>query len=140
METAEDLADSTEGKVSDLLRTSMFALKRRDIGEGADTLWSTESLPNNPRYPHPLSTPKPDYHYGYPIGQKSDWTYEENAVSDHRVARPRAQPARGNRFPFLAVEIKSEAAGGTLWHAENQAAGSCAHCVNSVRWLLGQAS
>lgn len=138
VETAVDLADSAEGKVSDLIITPMFPVKRRDIGQGGDTTWSAEALPNNPRYQHPLSAPKPDYHYGYPAGQKSNWKYEENAVVDHPVARPYAQPARGNRFPFLAIEIKSEATGGTLWHAENQAAGSGVHCVNSVRWLLEQ--
>ena len=139
VETAEDLADSAESKVSDLIRTPMFPVKRRDIGDGGDAIWSTDALPRNPLYQHPLSAPKPDYHYGYPAGQRSTWKYEENAVVDHRVPRPYAQPARCNRFPFLAVEIKSEATGGTLWHAENQAAGSGAHCVNSVRWLLEQA-
>ena len=35
--------------------------------------------------------------------------------------------------------MKSEAMGGTLWHAENQAAGSGACCVNSKRWLYSEA-
>jgi hypothetical protein len=133
VETAEDLADSAEGKVSDLIRTLMFSVKRRDIGEGGDTMWSTDALPYNPLYQHSFSAPKPDYHYEYPAGQKSNWKYKENAVVDHRVLRPSAQPARGNRFPFLTVEIKSEATGGTIWHTENQAAGSSAYCVKSVR-------
>lgn len=49
------------------------------------------------------------------------------------------QPTAENVFPFLLVEIKSEAKKGTIWHAENQAAGGGAHCVNSIRWLLHEA-
>jgi hypothetical protein len=115
VETAEDLADSTEGKVSDLIRTPMFPVKRRNIGEGGDTMWSTDTLPSNPLYQHPLSAPKPDYHYGYTAGQNSNWKYKENAIIDYLLLQPYAQPARGNRFPFQAVEIKSEATAGTLY-------------------------
>ena len=35
--------------------------------------------------------------------------------------------------------MKSEAMGGTLWHAENQAAGSAACCVNAIRWIFREA-
>ena len=38
------------------------------------------------------------------------------------------------------LELKSEATGGTLWTAENQAAGSGACCVNVARWLLREAN
>lgn len=58
---------------------------------------------------------------------------------NHLKARPYTQPARGNSFPFLMIEIKSEAAGGTLHVAENQAAGSGSHSVNSISWLLQEA-
>lgn len=56
------------------------------------------------------------------------------------MARPYTLPARGNAFPFVSVEMKSEVAGGTLYVAENQAAGSGSHCVNSLLWLLQQAA
>lgn len=140
VEKAAGLADSAEAKVSSLISTELFPVNRLDIGEGGDTMWSTDALPYDPTYDQPLATPKPDYHYGYPTGQRSDWTRQQNAVVDHPFARPYTQPARGNRFPFLALELKSEATGGTLWHAENQAAGSGSHCVNALRWLLKQAS
>ena len=71
---------------------------------------------------------------------KTRWSREENDVVDHRTATPYTRPARGNCFPFLVFELKSEAAGGTLWQAENQAAGSGAHCVNSMRWLFREAN
>lgn len=136
---AEALADSAEGKISSLVTTDMFPVDRSDIEEGGNTMWSTDALPYNPDYDQPLAAPKPDFHYGYPPGQRSDWTAQENAIADHRVARPYTQPARGGRFPFLAFEMKSEAAGGTLWHAENQAAGSGSYCVKALQWFLEQA-
>ena len=37
------------------------------------------------------------------------------------------------------VEMKSEAAGGTIYIAENQAAGSGSHSVNALLWLLQEA-
>lgn len=141
MDTAEEIAESTEAPTSKLMRTAMFPLKHsRGIGEGGNTLWSTDPLPNNPRYQYPLAAPKPDVHLGYSTGQRSQWSFEESNVIDHRVAQPYTQPARDNTFPFLIFEIKSEAAGGTLWHAENQAAGSGSHSVSALSWLLDQAS
>ncbi|KAN0068956.1 hypothetical protein V8E54_013125 [Elaphomyces granulatus] len=103
---AEYFAESTEASVSGLMRTGIFPL----------------------RFPA-LSAPKPDLDYGYATGQSSDWSCEENTIADHEFARPYTQPARGNKFPFFVFELKSEATGGTWWHAENQAAGSGTCCV-----------
>lgn len=138
---AVDLANSAEANVSSLLSTEMFPIDHPDISDGGNTVWSTEGLPSDLIYDEVLlAAPKPDYHYGYPIGQGSDWTRQESSVADHPFARPYTQPARGNKFPFFALELKSEATGGTLWHAENQAAGSGSHCVKSMRWVLKAAS
>ncbi|KAI9707066.1 MAG: hypothetical protein M1836_000026 [Candelina mexicana] len=139
-DAVEGVWDHAEPKASELIRTKAFPVKRRGIAEGGNTSWTTDPLPTNPQYPHPISTPKPDFHYGYPTGVKSDLTDPEAAVADHRVARSRTQPTRDNMQPFMAIEFKSEATGGTIWVAENQAAGSAAHIVNSLRWLLSQAS
>jgi hypothetical protein len=139
VDMAVDLLDSAEGKVSDLLETKPFPMRRRGIVEGRNVQWSTDALPSNPKYPHQLSAPKPDRHYGYPLGHKSEWTDEEMAVVDHRTAQPYTQPTRENLFPFLMLEIKSEATGGVLYVAENQAVGSGVHSVGSLRWLLAQA-
>ena len=141
MDTAEEIAESTEAPTSKLIRTAMFPLKYgRGVGEGGNTLWSTDPLPSNPLYQYSLAAPKPDVHLGYSTGQRSQWSFEESNVIDHRVAQPYIQPARDNTLPFLMFEIKSEAAGGTLWHAENQAAGSGSHSVSALGWLLEQAS
>ena len=140
VQTAVDIADSPEGDVYDLINTAMLPIKRSDVGRGGNTPWATEGLPRNEEYEYPLATAKADSHCGYPTGQRSTWTAKENTVIDHRVARRLTQPAKGNSFPYLVLELKSEATGGTLWQAENQAAGSGACCVNAARWLLREAN
>ena len=139
IDTMEELADSTEGPTAKLIRTDMFPFERPGIAEGGNSPWSTAALPNNPEYQYDVSAPKPDTHFGYPTNQRSGWSYAQSNVITHPVARPYAQPARGNTFPFLMVEMKSEAAGGTIYVAENQAAGSGSHSVNALLWLLREA-
>jgi hypothetical protein len=131
--------DTAEVSVSMLVRT-MLPLSLRGISEGRVAQWPTEALPRNPMYEQALCAPKPDIHYGYATGQFSQWSTEENAISDNSFALPYTQPTMGNRFPFLVFELKLEATGGTLWHAENQAAGSGTCCVNGMLWLLQQAA
>lgn len=139
---AADLLDHSEGKASDLIDTDAFPLELPgSIAEGRNVQWSTEALPTNPRYQRQLCAPKPDRHYGYPLGRKfgAGWADEEMAVIDHRAAQPYTQPTRDNYFPFLALEFISEATGGSLYIAENQGVGSGVHIVASRRWLLKQA-
>lgn len=139
VDKAADLLDNAEEIASDLIETKAFPLKRSGIAEGRNVQWSTDPLPTNPTYPHQLTAPKPDRHYGYPLGRKFDWTDEHMAVIDHRTAQPYTQPTRDNVFPVLALEINSEATGGVLYVAGNQGVGSGAHIVASQRWLLRQA-
>lgn len=140
IDTVEELADSTEGPTAKLIRTDMFHFERLGIAEGGNSPWSTAALPNNPEYQYDVSAPKPDTYFGYPTNQRSGLSYAHSNVITHPVARSYAQPARGNTFPFLMVEMKSEAAGGTIYVAENQAAGSGSHSVNALLWLLREAS
>ena len=139
VDTAVSIADSAEGNIYNLIGTAMFPVKRNDIGQGGNTPWSTDALPRIAQYSNALATPKPDMHIGYPTDMQSTWTYKENAIVDHRTATPYTRPTRSNCFPFLMFELKSEAAGGTLWQAENQAAGCGAHSVKSMRWLFREA-
>lgn len=139
IDTMEELADNTEGPTAKLMRTDMFPFEHPGIAEGGNSPWSTAALPNNSEYQYDISAPKPDTHFGYPMYQRSGWSYAQSNVITHPVARPYAQPARGNTFPFLMVEMKSEAAGGTIYVAENQAAGSGSHSVNALLWLLREA-
>lgn len=62
VDTTDEVMDCAELKVSDLSKTRAFPVKRRGIAEGGNTLWSAGSLSTNFEYPHPLSTPKPDFH------------------------------------------------------------------------------
>ncbi|KAI9689146.1 MAG: hypothetical protein M1822_000884 [Bathelium mastoideum] len=139
VDTAVDLLDHAEGKASALIDTKAFPVKRAGVSEGRNAQWSTDGLPSNPKYPHQLYAPKPDRHYGYPLGRKSNWTDEEMVIVDHRTAQPYTQPTGENLFPFLMLEIKSDATGGGLYVAENRAVGSGVHSVESLRWLLSQA-
>ncbi|KAK5190274.1 hypothetical protein LTR92_009676 [Exophiala xenobiotica] len=139
IDIVEELADSTEGPTAKLLRTDMFPLERPGVAEGGNSAWTTSALPNNPAYQYDVSAPKPDSYFGYPTNQRSGWSYAQSNVVTHPMARPYSQPARGNTFPFLMVEMKSEAAGGTIYVAENQAAGSGSHSVNALLWLLREA-
>ena len=139
VEVAVKLADSPEGNVYNLADTAMLPIKRLD-GRGGNTPWYSDGLPRNPIYPIPIAAPKPDIHLGYSTDHTSNWQIEENAVIDHPAARRLTQPAKGNCFPFFNFELKSEAMGGNLWQAENQAAGSGSSCVNTMRWLYGEAN
>ncbi len=49
-------------------------------------------------------------------------------------------PSSASYWPFFAVEVKSPSRGGTTWVAENQNAGTGAHCVNSMNLLLEYAN
>ncbi|KAI4150797.1 MAG: hypothetical protein L6R39_002166 [Caloplaca ligustica] len=119
IDAVEELADSTEGPTAKLIRTDMFPFARAGIAEGGNSPWSTVPLPNNPGYQYDVSAPKPDTHFGYPTNQRSGWSYAQANVVIHPVVRPYAQPARGNTFPSLMVEMKSEATGGTLYGRES---------------------
>lgn len=138
--TAVEIADDSESKIYDLTGTALFPIKRREIGRGGNTLWNFDALPRNDDYPYPLATPKPDIHCGYPTGPKTTWTVKENAVVDHPAVRRYSQPANDTCYPYYVLELKAEASGGTLWQAENQAAGSGSSCVNSMRQLLAEAN
>ncbi|KAI4169336.1 MAG: hypothetical protein LQ346_008974 [Caloplaca aetnensis] len=137
--TAIEIADSPKSNIYDLNGTAMLPIKRSDVGRGGNIPWYTDTLPKIKAYGIPPAQPKPDIHCGYLMGQRSTWTIEENAVIDHQQAKKITQPAKGNCFPFFVFELKSEAMGGTLWQAENQAAGSGACCVNIKRWIFREA-
>ena len=139
IDTALEIAESTEGPTNTIIRSHMFPLKHAGVAEGGNTLWNTIALPRNPDYEHELSAPKPDAYLGYSQGQKTNWSPHHANVINHPKAKPYTKPGRGNSFPFLMVELKAEAAKGTLYAAENQAAGSGSHSVNSVLWLLEEA-
>ncbi|KAL8745630.1 MAG: hypothetical protein Q9190_002261 [Brigantiaea leucoxantha] len=138
LDTAEEIANSTEYTTSELFKTAMFPFEHPGIVKGGGSQWNTIALPNDPECALNLSAPKPDIHFGYRASLRG-WSRAQFNVFTHPAARPYSQPVRGATFPFLMVEAKSEATGGTIHVAENQAAGSGSHSVNSMLWLLGEA-
>ena len=135
----DKIVDDPEGATYRILSSPMFPLNRYPVGQGGNTMWKqTDAIPNNGIYPHPISQPKPDVHVGYPLNDECHWTSVQKAAADHSSVIPYSQPARGNRYPWITFELKSEATGGTMWHALNQAAGSGSYCVNTLIKLLGK--
>jgi hypothetical protein len=130
---------STENVVNSFISSDMFPVHQEGIGLGGNSQWPRAALSYNPDYGYPISTPKPDYHVGYAIGPESGFSAQQAHVIDHKQAKPYTQPGTGNVLPFLTVELKSEATGGTLFHAENQAAGSGTYSLRSMEWLLDKA-
>ncbi|KAJ8129713.1 hypothetical protein O1611_g3919 [Lasiodiplodia mahajangana] len=133
----EEISESGETDVQQLFHTEMFPYRRRGIKVETDTTWSSTPLPNEPEENSNLVTPKPDYSIGYSV---ADWSSAQWNVLNSAEAREYTQPARNALLPFMIVEAKSEATGGTIFVAENQAAGAGAHCVNSLLWLYNKAS
>lgn len=119
VQTAVKTADSPEGNVYRLTNTAMLPVERNDVGRGGSTTWYTDVLPRIEAYGNPVAAPRADIHFGYLVGFGSTWKVEENATINHPMAIRRTKPAKGNCFPFLVCEMKSEAMGGTLWQAEN---------------------
>lgn len=137
--TMAEWANTTENVLSGLTNSPLFPIQLQSLGKGGNSRWPTTALPYNPDYKNPLSPPNPDFHVGYPIGLNAPWSAKEACVVDHPYAQPYTQPATANSFPFFTLELKSEATGGTLWHAENQAAGSGTYCVKAMQWLMQHA-
>ena len=131
---------STENVVNSFVSSPMFPVHQPGIGLGGNSPWPRAALPYNPDFGFPISTPKPDYHVGYDTGIKSGFSAQQANVINNPQARPYTQPGTGNILPFLTVELKSEATGGTLYHAENQAAGSGTYSQRAMEWLLDQAN
>ena len=86
--------------------------------------------------PLPLPKPKPDLSFGYSQGA---FTHKQLAVIDlliDQAGRSYALPDKKIRFPFLAVEFKSQAKMGTHFTAMNQAANAGSIATNGVLELM----
>ena len=103
------------------------------IEEGRNAQWSSDPLPVNPEYSHRLPAPKPNRCFGYRPGCEFNWTVQEVEAIHH-------QSTMGNVFPFLALELISEATEGVLYAAENEGVGSGVRMVASLRCILNEAS
>ncbi|KAI1130709.1 hypothetical protein F5Y10DRAFT_235015 [Nemania abortiva] len=136
--TVRQLIGAEETLLRGLLLSDMFPLSRDGVGQGADIRWSTTPLPNDPDADSQVAAPKPDYAIGYSNDSRS-WSLAQRNVLNSAEAHVYTQPGRNLVLPFITVEIKSEFTGGALHVAENQAAGSGSHSVNSLLWLYSKA-
>ena len=110
-----------------------------------DQLWTqVVPVPLNTNYfiapPRlPLPRPKPDLAFGYSEGA---FTLNQRPIFNLLVQDPLgssfACPDRDLRFPFLAVEFKSQAKDGSHYTAFNQAAGAGAIAMNGTSELLSR--
>lgn len=139
MESMNKWGGSTENVTNSFITSSMFPVHQSGISLGSNSQWPRAALPYDQDFGCPISTPKPDYHVGYETGKKSGFSAQQAHVINHPYARPYTQPGTGNYLPFLTLELKSEATGGTLYLAENQAAGSGTYSLRAMEWLLDQA-
>lgn len=132
----QEVWDSPEPTVSDIITAPLFDFADPALAVGRDVLWSPKPLPRSSDYP--LVTPKTDYHVGFQPTVRSEWTRLELGVADNPKVRPYSQPTYENLFPSFLLEVKSEATGGTLYGAESQLATAGFHRVRSLTWLLDQ--
>lgn len=130
----EDMAKITLSK-SPLFPASVNYLGQPHLlARGANIPFDRKGLPHIKGYRlPPVRQPKPDFHFGY---SHNSFTRAEDSVMRQPRISPYAQPNSSNYWPFFAVEVKSPSRGGTTWVAENQNAGTGAHCVNSMNVLL----
>ena len=135
-----DWGNSTENAVNGFINSHMFPVQRQGISVGGNSQWPTAALPFDPEYGLALSAPKPDYHVGYTPGIRSGFSKSQSHVIYHPYATPYTKPGTGNVLPFLTVELKSEATGGTLYQAENQAAKNGTYSLKAIDWLLDEAN
>ncbi|KAI0103758.1 hypothetical protein GGR51DRAFT_524398 [Nemania sp. FL0031] len=136
MNALEEISDSGETNVKQLLHTDMFPYRRRGVRVETDSKWSSTPLPNDPEENSDIATPKPDYSVGYSV---ADWSPAHRNVLKSAEAGVYTQPGGNALLPFLIIEAKSEATGGSMFVAENQAAGAGSHSVNSLLWLYNKA-
>ena len=94
----------------------------------SDALWSNAApLPPDPvalciKPPRPLSIPKPDRAFGYAVDR---FTRMQRLTIDsltNHFGQNFAEPLPDLRFPSVDIEFKSQAKGGSLYVATNQAA------------------
>lgn len=98
-------------------------------------LFKSDGLPRS-RFPdkiYPVSTPKPDYAYGY-TGRVLD--HDQHAEAQSFIYKPYTDLY----WPFLIVEAESQAMNRCTYQAANQCAGGGTVCLNAVATLMDAAN
>jgi hypothetical protein len=143
--TSRRVQDDAEDKivkqfVPDII-PSMKKIPDQRLEMNADQLWcNSVPVPLKSSIltkPLPLPKPKPDLAFGY-----SEAAFTENQLGtidflvDDQFGKSYAVPDQKVRFPFLQIEVKSQAQNGTHYIATNQAAGAGAIALNGNLELM----
>jgi hypothetical protein len=110
----------------------------------ANQLWSNSvSIPLRPGIltnPLRLPNPKPDRAFGYSRYAFTDHQLGTIDLLIDKLGKSYAIPDKNIRFPFLTIEFKSQAKGGTHYTATNQVAGAGAIAIYGYIELLKRTS
>ena len=112
-------------------------IRDQRLARNPDQLWfNSVPVPLHPSIltnPLPLPRPKPDLAFGY---SETAFTPDQlgtiDLLVDDQLGRSYAVPDQKLRFPFLDIEFKSQAKGGTHYIATNQAAVAGAIVLNGT--------
>ena len=145
--TMRELQNKGEEDVKDRLGAGIIpgfnTTHHKTLDGASGQLW-TKSTPvpldlNILEAPLPLPKPKPDKAFAY---AKAAFKPSQLATIDLLAQGPVgpsfASPHEGLRFPYLIVEIKSQAKDGTIRVARNQAAGAGAIALNGYLELMSR--
>ena len=148
-ETMRELQNKGEEEVKNKLGAAVipgFNIIPNEKLEGVPGQLWTRAVPipldrNALAEPLPLPKPKPDIAFGY---SKSAFDSSQLPTIKLLVQGPLGpsfvSPYQDLRFPFLVVEIKSQAKDGSIRVATNQAAGAGAISMNGVLELISRSS
>jgi hypothetical protein len=130
------IESKAEDSVYELVSTQLLPITRDGVEKASCLTWNTERLPKDEESGWSITAPKPDIYLGY---ANDVFAKNERRVVVHPAAVRVTRPTTRSLLPFLVFELKAESTGGTLWHAENLAAGSGSSCVNILRWIFEEA-
>lgn len=115
------------------------------LGMSTNQLWSSSvAVPLRPGIltsPLSLPDPKPDRAFGY-----SQYAFTDNQLGtidllvDDEFGKSYAIPDKSLRFPFLSIEFKAQADGGTHYTATNQVADTGAIALYGYLELMQRSS
>ncbi|KAI9780109.1 MAG: hypothetical protein M1816_003164 [Peltula sp. TS41687] len=140
LEKLSTLDNADEERIREtIVSTSLVSREwdyKNEIATASNLSFDRTALPYTPgsQYP-PVVTPVPDFHVGYPHESFVAPQTRLTEVMEHPRLRSYAKPTPSGYWPFFAIEYRSQSLGGSQWVAENQNAGTGAHCVNSVETL-----
>ncbi len=155
-ETAKELTDTVrrvqnanQSRISASLGPLVVPAMRKGLHQNLEfalqSLWfQSFPIPLDPLVdiePLPLPTPKPDLAFGYSqaaFNKKQLMAIEQ--LTDKESGLSYAAPDEEILFPFLVIEFKSSAKGGTIYVAMNQVAGAGAIGMKGSLELMSRAS